>query len=513
VGDYAEALRRSKVDRRAIADEEPRAPTSVPATPPDWVPLPVLQDEDEEERARNASLAPWWQEQIAEELSEEDAEPVEILATELTHRMRIQSSIRLRRGALLAITLVIGVGAVGWGFERLSRLDRSPGTVARPDPSAGRVRGPESDVSAGPPAEARRIAGGRGGSAFRADVARSPARSSSPAPYGTQPIASGEAMGVDFEEVAALAKAGRSARESGRLRDAAELFERALALQEQTLGPNDPRVAGTLRQLGEVYADQRLDGEAEAAYRRALAISEGAYGSRSVRAAAALSDLADLYRRQGRSSEALWLLESALDIELDAWGPQHPNVAARLASLGLLYREEGRYEDAEPYLEESLELREQVYRPDDPQTTGAMTSLAHLYRQQARYVEAEDLFRRVLAIHESMNDSLSVAFDLANLSILYLSNYQFAEAEPVFERALMIESMNPQVFAGLDELARTAQSEGRPDEAEDIYEWALDVSEGALGPENANTNFLRTQYAQYLRSLGRHDEADRLEEG
>ena len=84
------------------------------------------------------------------------------------------------------------------------------------------------------------------------------------------------------------------------------------------------------------------------------------------------------------------------------------------------------------------------------------------------------------------------------------------EAEPVFERALMIDGTNPQVLAGLNQLARSTQAEGRSEEAEDIYEWALEVSEDVLGPENANTSFLRTQYAQYLRLHGRHDEADRL---
>ena len=507
MGDFAEAVRRARVDGTGTGNGSAGqdASASAPARPTGWVPLPVAPDE--EERASRPSPAPWWQEVIAEEPSEEEAEPLEIRAADLTHMMRIQSQIRRRRGALLAMTLVIGVGGFWWGFDRLSRLDRSPGTVARPDPSALRAQGSELGVSAGPPAEARGIARKRRRPARRADVAQSPARPSSLAQHGA------ERTDVDFEDVADLEKAGRSARATGLLKAAAEFFERALALQEQTLGPDAPGVAGTLRQLGEVYADQRLDAEAEAAYRRALAINEAAYGSRSVQAAAALADLAGLYRRQGRSSEALPLLESALDIELDAWGPQHPNVAARQASLGVLYRQEGRYEEAEPYLEEALVVREQVYRSDDPQTTGAMISLAHLYRQQERYDEAEDLFRRVLAIHESTNDQLGVASDLANLSVLYLSNSQFAEAEPVFERALMIEGTNPQVLAGLNQLARTAQSEGRSEEAEDIYEWALEVSEDALGPENANTTFLRTQYAQYLRSLGRHDEADRLGEG
>ena len=214
--------------------------------------------------------------------------------------------------------------------------------------------------------------------------------------------------------------------------------------------------------------------------------------------------------------EALPLLEAALDIELDLWGPQHPNVAARLAALGLLHRQQGHYDEAEPYLEQSLLVREQIYRRDHPETTGALTSLAQLYRQQKRYAEAEDLFRRALEVHEGMSDQPRVAMDLANLSVLYLSDAQFAQAQPVFERALRIEdenqwSVTPQVSVGLDQLARVADAEGRQDEAEEIYEWAFDASQRVLGSESANTAFLRNQYIQYLRSLGRDEDADRLE--
>jgi len=81
MGDFAEAFRRAKIDERESRTEswEQRAPASAPATPPDWVPLPVPEDEDEEERPCDASLAPWRQEETAEEPPEEAAEPLEIL--------------------------------------------------------------------------------------------------------------------------------------------------------------------------------------------------------------------------------------------------------------------------------------------------------------------------------------------------------------------------------------------------------------------------------------------------
>jgi hypothetical protein len=74
-------------------------------------------------------------------------------------------------------------------------------------------------------------------------------------------------------------------------------------------------------------------------------------------------------------------------------------------------------------------------------------------------------------------------------------------------------SATPQVSLRLDHLARSAAAEGRDAAAEQIYLWALGVSERALGPENANTHFLREQYDLYLRGAGRDEEADRLSNG
>jgi tetratricopeptide (TPR) repeat protein len=438
------------------------------------------------------------------------------------------------RGVVLSICSAVGVASVWWGVDRVSELDGLP-EAAEPTVEVGHPQtATAADPGGFPPeatgtaafmefaAEVQRTAGERGPTGPRGgseEIATSPAWGETPRSRGgsgAEPLASSDAVEYDAENAAYLEEAGRRARRFGRLENAAESFELALAIREQTLAPDDPSIAHTLRQLGDVYADQKRYIEAETAYKRALAINEEAYGDTSVLAAAALSDLALLYRRQGRSLEALPLLEAALDIELDVWGPQHPNVAARLAALGLLYRQQGRYYEAEPYLVQALLVREQVYRPDAPETTGALTSLAHLYRHQERYAEAEDLFRRALAIHEGMSDLPRVALDLANLSVLYLSDARFAEAQPVFERALRIEdenqwSVTPQVSVGLDQLARAADAQGRHDEAEEIYQWAFDASYRVLGGESANSAFLRSQYIRYLRSLGRDQEADRLD--
>jgi hypothetical protein len=65
----------------------------------------------------------------------------------------------------------------------------------------------------------------------------------------------------------------------------------------------------------------------------------------------------------------------------------------------------------------------------------------------------------------------------------------------------------------MNRLALDARSAGRDEQVEEIYEWALDVATGAVGVEDASTTFLRMQYAQFLESVGRADDADRVRGG
>jgi len=451
--------------------------------------------------------------------------------------MNLPSRSSRSRGIIITIALCIGLAASFWIFESLSpndgertALDDSDSTTA-PASKLGETVVPEAIPPKTGPEVARKDTApdsrqlgetAETGPEFaRKDTRRD---SREPGAEGSPRLRAGGAgedalrgVNLEIEDAVSLEERANQARTLGRLDEAADYLELALSVKERQLGPDHPSVAETLRRLAGVYAEDGRDEEAEATYLRAVAINEQT-GTRTVLAATALSDLALFYRKEGRSDEALPLLKSALDIEMDVFGQDHPNVAARLAALGLLYRQQGLGIEAEPLLQQALLVRERVYGLENPETTGAMTSLAHLYRDQERYAEAEDLFKRALIIHESMDDQPRVALDLANLSVVYVSNSQFSDAGPTFERALRIEGQNPWspipiVAQGVSQLAHSAQAAGNPDQAEEIYVWALDTSQRVLGSESPNTAFLRDQYIQYLRSSGRDDEATSLEEG
>jgi two-component sensor histidine kinase len=82
--------------------------------------------------------------------------------------------------------------------------------------------------------------------------------------------------------VATLVRLGALAHLSGK-GDAAELFQRALAIREARLGDRHPDVADVLNKLGTAQAARGRFGEAEATLRRSLALHEQLWGDRDPR--------------------------------------------------------------------------------------------------------------------------------------------------------------------------------------------------------------------------------------
>ncbi len=80
------------------------------------------------------------------------------------------------------------------------------------------------------------------------------------------------------------------------------------ALKEaEGFGPQDPRLATTLNNLGEVYRAQAKHAEAEPLYMRAMAIIEKALGPEHPDVAQSLENYAALSRKTGRDDEAVKL--------------------------------------------------------------------------------------------------------------------------------------------------------------------------------------------------------------
>jgi tetratricopeptide (TPR) repeat protein len=166
--------------------------------------------------------------------------------------------------------------------------------------------------------------------------------------------------------------------------EAEPLYQRALAISEQTLGTNHPDTATCLHNLAGLYDDQGQYEQAMPLYQRALAIWEQALGSNHPNMASILNNLAGLYYDQGQYEQAEPLVQLALAIWEQPLGPNHPDTATSLNNLALLYHSQGKYEQAEPLYQRALAILESRLGPNHPTTKIVRSNYAELLEEMKR---------------------------------------------------------------------------------------------------------------------------------
>jgi tetratricopeptide (TPR) repeat protein len=314
-----------------------------------------------------------------------------------------------------------------------------------------------------------------------------------------------------------LNRTGYYLNDRARYAEAEPLYQRALSIREQQLGPDHPDTATSLNNLAPLYRNQGKYEQAEPLLKRALSIWEQQLGPHHPDTAQSLNNLAELYRNQGKYEQAEPLLKRALSIREQQLGPDHPNTAQSLNNLALLYRNQGKYEQAEPLLKRALSIREQQLGPDHPSTATSLNNLAILYRNQGKYEQAEPLLKRALSIWEQQvgPDHPDTAQSLNNLAALYDDQGKYEQAEPLLKRALSIREQqlgpdHPDTAQSLNNLAELYQTQGKYEQAEPLLKRALSIWEQQLGPHHPDTAQSLNNLAALYSNQGKYEQAEPL---
>jgi tetratricopeptide (TPR) repeat protein len=278
--------------------------------------------------------------------------------------------------------------------------------------------------------------------------------------------------------------------------------ELALAICEQTLGPQHPATATSLNNLALLLWAQGDYAAARPLYERDLAICEQTLGPQHPATATSLNNLALLLRAQGDYTAARPLHERDLAICEQTLGPQHPHTATSLNNLAGLLSDQGDYAAARPLHERALAIREQTLGPQHPHTATSLNNLALLLVAQGDYAAARPLYERDLAICEQTlgPQHPATATSLNNLAELLRAQGDYAAARPLYERDLAIceQTLGPQhpaTATSLNNLALLCASEGSFPEAAALMRRALAIREQALGPQHPHTQTARRSLA------------------
>ena len=287
------------------------------------------------------------------------------------------------------------------------------------------------------------------------------------------------------------------------------LYERALAINEKTLGPEHPDTALSLNNLALLLQDEGDLAGARARHERALAIREKTLGPEHPDTAESLNNLALLLQAQGELAAARPLFERALAIYQKVRGPEHPSTATSLNNLALLLQAQGDLAGARPLYERALAIYQKALGPEHPLTAAGLNNLAFLMEAQGDRAGARPLYERALAIDEKAlgPEHPGTASDLSRLALLLQRQGDLAPARPLFEGALAIREKvlgpeHPQTVMSLDNLAGLLHDLGDLALARPLYERTLALREKMLGPEHRQTAQCLNNLAALLQDQG-----------
>jgi tetratricopeptide (TPR) repeat protein len=226
----------------------------------------------------------------------------------------------------------------------------------------------------------------------------------------------------------------------GSFEEATKLHERALAINENTLGPDHPSVASSLNNLANVYCSTGAWETARPLYERALAIRKKTLGPDHPHVATTLNNLANLHTSTGSHETAMPLYERALAIKEAALGSDHADVAANLSNIALLHNAMGSYDEAKKLHQRALEIWETVLGPEHPKVALSLNNLARLHYTTGSFEEAQILYERALTVREKAlgPEHPDLAPTLLGLGRIALAQERASDAMPLLERALKL---------------------------------------------------------------------------
>ena len=293
------------------------------------------------------------------------------------------------------------------------------------------------------------------------------------------PFASGIALGREALACGGLSAAARArvlsclggaCRVAGRMEDAREHYEGALAIHREV---GDRRNEGiVLQSLGTLYRGQGRMEEACEHYERALAIHREVGNRRDE--GIVLGGLGNLHLLQGRMEEACEHYERALAIHREVGNRRHEGMV--LGNLGSLRQLQGRMEEACEHCERALAIHREVgnYRDEGV----VLGNLGFLHAEQGRMEDAREHYLGALAIHREVGDRGNEGLVLGNLGILHGQQSRMEEACESYERALALHrEVGNRRDEGivLGDLGLLHAEQGRMEDARELYEGALAI--------------------------------------
>jgi tetratricopeptide (TPR) repeat protein len=175
-------------------------------------------------------------------------------------------------------------------------------------------------------------------------------------------------------------------------------YQRMIAIDINSLGPNHPSVANDLSGLGQLYIKQKRYAEAAPLLERALSIYDNVYGRDNMMSVNACTTLASAEFRIGNADKAANLYRRALTQSASVSAPNSIETAKILNELAYLYFHQGKLQDAATFYQWALASTEGAVGKDDSLTAACLKDYAQVLRSLGRADDANSFDSRAQGI-------------------------------------------------------------------------------------------------------------------
>ncbi|QKX60478.1 uncharacterized protein TRUGW13939_07623 [Talaromyces rugulosus] len=277
----------------------------------------------------------------------------------------------------------------------------------------------------------------------------------------------------------------------GKLNEAEDMYQRALAGHENALGSDHLR---TLNNLGVLYFDQGKLEKAEEIYQSVLVGHKKILDPDHAFALDAINNLGNVYFSQAKLKEAEEMYQQVLVGHRKIQGLNHISLLRTLNNLGIVYFDQGKLEKAEEMYQRALKGYEKSLDPDHKFTLDVINNLGNLYFNQGNLKEAESMYQRVLTCYKKVldPDHISVLRAFNNLGNVYVNQRKLKEAEEMYQQALTgyektlsLDHIN--ALHIVNNLGILYLNQGKLEEAKMMYQRAVAHREKILGMDHTST--------------------------
>jgi tetratricopeptide (TPR) repeat protein len=301
----------------------------------------------------------------------------------------------------------------------------------------------------------------------------------------------------------------------GRLGEALESQENALALWREAFGPDDYRTALALSNLAGLQAKTGNVADAENGFLLAMEILRATAGNQSLTLADNLEGYAEFLREKGEIARALVLHQEAYAIRKEKLPPNHELIANSQNNLAVCNYVLGHLDESADGFREAYRIYQSIYGPDHPSFAVLLSNIGSVEAGRGRLRSAADLLRKSLALdvrNWGLYDPRTAASQY-NLGALLIELNQLEEAETLLRQALRTRIKrlgNEHVLTArtMDSLARLLRHAGQLDEAESLCRKALAIRKSQLPEESPEHAQSLNTLAGLLFQRGHHVDAE-----